>query len=103
MQLHLASRPAEKTRSTPVDEAGAAKYCLTIFASADHLDSLASVPLARPQASPPHSSPARGCGPHGHASPIPIGAHFTRKWRPLVAPTSLIVGAHFTYMYRAKS
>ena len=98
MQLHLASRPTEKTRSTPVDEAGAAKYCLTIFASAGHLDSLASVPLARPQASPPHSSPAAA-----HASPIPIGAHFTRKWRPLVAPTSLIVGAHFTYMYRAKS
>ena len=61
--MHLASRPAEKTRSMPVDEAGAAKYCLTIFASAGHLDSLASVPLARPQASPPHSSPARGCGP----------------------------------------
>ena len=88
--MHLASRPAEKTRSMPVDEAGAAKYCLTIFASADHLDSLASVPLARPQASPPHSSPARGCGPR---FPNP-------HWRPLhqkVAPTC---GAHFTYRWR---
>ena len=32
---------AEKTRSTPAEEAGAAKYCLTILASAGHLDSLA--------------------------------------------------------------
>jgi hypothetical protein len=31
---------AEKTRSTPAEEAGAAKYCLTIFASAGHLLSL---------------------------------------------------------------
>ena len=31
---------AEKTRSTPADEAGAAKYCFTIFASAGHSFSL---------------------------------------------------------------
>ena len=32
---------AEKTRSTPAEEAGAAKYCLTILASAGHFVSLA--------------------------------------------------------------
>ena len=32
---------AEKTRSTPAEEAGAARYCLTIFASIGHLLSLA--------------------------------------------------------------
>ena len=31
---------AEKTRSTPADEAGAARYCLTYFASVGHLVSL---------------------------------------------------------------
>ena len=34
-------RPAaEKTRSTPADEAGIDKYCLTILASLGHIDSL---------------------------------------------------------------
>lgn len=32
---------AEKTRSTPADDAGAAKYCLTILASAGHFASRA--------------------------------------------------------------
>merc|ERR1712003_370241 len=32
---------AEKTRSTPADEAGAEKYCLTILAKAGHLLSFA--------------------------------------------------------------
>ncbi len=35
---------AEKTRSTPAEDAGAAKYCLTILASAGHLLSFALRP-----------------------------------------------------------
>ena len=38
--MHVAPA-AEKTRSTPAEEAGAAKYCLTILASAGHLLSFA--------------------------------------------------------------
>jgi len=38
--VHLA-RGREQTRSTPAEEAGAAKYCLTILASAGHFVSLA--------------------------------------------------------------
>ena len=40
--IDLASR-AENTRSTPAEEAGAARYCLTIFASAGHTISFFSV------------------------------------------------------------
>ena len=38
---------AEKTRSTPADEKGAAKYCLAILASLGHVDSLTSLYASR--------------------------------------------------------
>ena len=52
---------AEKTRSTPAEEAGAAKYCFTILARLGHLDSLACHHASTFTSSSGSSGSARYC------------------------------------------
>ena len=90
--MHLASRREDTLHScrTPADDAGAAKYCLTILASAGHFASRARHHLRMSSSQPGTSASSRYCSSssrttlHGWRSLLLLYSFLTRApKRPL--------------------
>ena len=79
---------AEKTRSTPAEEAGAAKYCLTILASAGHLLSFACHHASTLTSSGGSSVSARYCSSSSSSGAGAAGEAASFLTRPPSSPPS---------------